>query len=247
MNLRIGRSRKDKDTFGGYHFQPLPRTQEWGEHRQRDGGAIVEDEIMKLVRRVFICTDIEKTPAIVAFCGVDEGAGCSWVCARAAEVLAEQVPGNVCLLDANLRSPSLHSRFRVENGPGFSDAIRGSEPIREFAQRIGKVNLRLITAGATGKEPNGALNPARLRTRFSELRSEFEFVLVDTPATSTYADAMLLSQLTDGVVLVVGSNSTRRESARAAKRSFETAKVPLFGAVLNKRTYPIPEALYWKL
>lgn len=80
MNLRIGTSRKDEDTFGSHHFRPMPQTPEWGEHRQRDCDAIVEDEIMKLVRRVFIRTDVERAPAIVAFCGVDEGAGCSWVC-----------------------------------------------------------------------------------------------------------------------------------------------------------------------
>jgi len=169
------------------------------------------------------------------------------VCARAGEVLADQAPGSVCMVDANLRSPSLHSRFHIEKGLGFADAIKGTEPIHEFAQHVGERNLLLITAGSTGTEPNGALNPACLRTRFSELRHAFDFVLVDTPATSIYADAMLLSQLTDGVVLVVGSNSTRRETARAAKRGFEAARVPIFGAVLNKRTFPIPEALYWKL
>ena len=50
--------------------------------------------------------------------------------------------------------------------------------------------------------------------------------------------------MADGIILVVGSNLTRRESARIAKESFEAAGIPIIGAVLNKRTYPIPEALY---
>jgi len=244
MSLHFGTLHRDKGFQGFSHL----RASEQGEVRcHRDHGATAEDEIAKLVRRVFVASVAEKPPKIVAFCGVDEGAGCSWVCARAGEVLADQVQGSVCLVDANLRSPSLHSRFRVERGRGFADAIKGTERIRDFVRRIGEKNLRLITAGSNGKEPNGALNPARLRARFSELRNEFDFILVDTPPTSSYADAVLLSQLADGAVLVVGSNSTRREPARAAKRGFEAARIPLFGAVLNKRTYPIPEALYWKL
>ena len=76
------------------------------------------------------------------------------------------------------------------------------------------------------------------------MRSHFDYVLVDTPPADSYADALLLGQMTDGIILVVGSHLTRRESARIAKESFDGAGIPVIGAVLNKRTYPIPEALY---
>ena len=98
-----------------------------------------------------------------------------------------------------------------------------------------------------GQEPNGSLNPARLRSRIAELRDEFDYVLVDTPAIHLYGDAVLLGQLTDGIILVVGSNTTRRESARLAKESIEAAQVPVLGAVLNRRTFPIPEMIYQNL
>jgi capsular exopolysaccharide synthesis family protein len=218
-----------------------------GSAHRRDYRAVAEDELAKLVQRVFVLPGTAREVTAVAFCGVDEGAGCSWVCARVSEVLAEQAPGKVCVIDANLRSPSLHDYFRVEMVPGFADAMKDPRPAFEFTCSTGTSNLRLITAGAVGKDPNGALDPARLRSRFSELRGEFDYLLIDTPPISCYADAVLLGQLTDGVILVVGSNSTRREPARIAKESFEAAKVPMLGAVLNKRTYPIPEALYQRL
>ena len=101
-----------------------------------------------------------------------------------------------------------------------------------------------MTSGHIEKE---TLNPARLRTRLNELRNEFDFVLIDIPGILTYGDATLLAHLSDGAVLVVGSNMTRRESARMAKESLEAASVPILGAVLNKRLFPIPEAIYRKL
>jgi Mrp family chromosome partitioning ATPase len=236
----------------GVHAEgPRPATairpQGNGSVRPRDYHGVIEDEIVKFVQRVFILPGAARAPEAVAFCGVDKGAGCSWVCAQAGEVLAEQVPGRVCIVDANLRSPSLHEYFRVEVGAGFADAMRDSRPVREFARPTWNSNLWLMTSGAVGKEPNGALNPARLRVRVSELREEFDYLLLDTPPMSSYADAVLLGQLTDGIILVVGSNSTRREPARIAKESLEATKVPILGAVLNKRTYPIPEALYQRL
>jgi Mrp family chromosome partitioning ATPase len=215
-----------------------------GNTHQRDRGAIADDEIMKLVHRVFILPGAAKAPEIVAFCGVDRGAGCSWVCARTSEVLAGQTSGSVCVVDANLRSPSLAAQFQIRESAGFTDAMKDSQPMSNYARRALLNNLWVLTAGATGGEPNGSLNPVRLREKFSELRSQFDYVLVDTPPTDSYADALLLGQMTDGIILVVGSNLTRRESARIAKESFDTAGIPVIGAVLNKRTYPIPEALY---
>jgi Mrp family chromosome partitioning ATPase len=104
-----------------------------------------------------------------------------------------------------------------------------------------------MTAGTVDMGATGALNPARLRARVSELRHEFDHLLIDTPPLGAYTDALLVGQLTDGVILVVGSNLTRREPTRIAKENLEAARVPVLGAVLNRRTFPIPEAFYQRL
>jgi len=56
-----------------------------------------------------------------------------------------------------------------------------------------------------------------------------------------------LGQLADGVVLIVSANSTREEAGRKAKESLEMAGSRLLGAVLNNRTYPIPQPIYDRL
>jgi len=206
----------------------------------------VNEEITRLVQRVFLSAPAEKSKAVV-FCGIDRGAGCSWICARAAEFLASHTPGRVCIIDANLRSPSLHQHFRSTLGPGLAAAMRDSAPIEAFVRTTRTDHLWLLTAGDAVGEPNGALTPDRLQSRLAELRDEFDFLLIDAGAASASNDALLLGQLSDGVVLVVASHSTRREAARMAKQTFDDAKVPILGAVLNKRTYPIPDAVYRRL
>ena len=70
---------------------------------------------------------------------------------------------------------------------------------------------------------------------------------MDSPPVNVYSDAISLGQSADGVVLVVSANSTRKEAARKAKESLEMAGVCLLGAVMNKRTYPIPQVIYDRL
>jgi Mrp family chromosome partitioning ATPase len=242
---------KDGEAGAGYRSggMPSPFTADRSPRLRADRSLRdqIGDEVTKLVQRVFILPKLEHAPEAATFCGVDHGDGCSWVCARAAEVLADQVTGTVCVVDANLRTPSLHEHFRIHNGAGFAEAMKSTKPIHEFARRASGSQLWLITAGNVGKAPNGSLNPTRLRNRICELRQEFDFVLLDTPPVHVYGDAVLLGQMTDGMIVVVGSNSTRRESARIAKESIEAANIPILGAVLNRRRFPIPEAIYRKL
>jgi Mrp family chromosome partitioning ATPase len=91
------------------------------------------------------------------------------------------------------------------------------------------------------------MNSSRLAARIGELRGEFGYVLMDSPPVNVYSDAISLGQSADGVVLVLSANSTRKEAGRKAKESFEMAGARLLGAVLNNRTYPIPQGLYDRL
>ena len=91
------------------------------------------------------------------------------------------------------------------------------------------------------------LGSDRMRARLAELRSAYDYVLIDAAPMSACNDAIVLGGLSDGVVLMLKANSSRRETARKALQDLQTANVPTLGAVLNQRTFPIPEALYKRL
>jgi Mrp family chromosome partitioning ATPase len=91
------------------------------------------------------------------------------------------------------------------------------------------------------------LKADRLKQRIEELRKEFDYVLIDAPPLSLYADAASVGQLTDGLVLVLEANMTRRETASRVIEAWSATKVPILGAVLNNRTFPIPESLYRRM
>ncbi len=205
-----------------------------------------KEEADKLVQRVFLLSN-GKGPRSVLFSSVDHGDGCSSVCTCAAEALAAEGAGSVCLVDANLRTPSLHQYFGLENRRGLAEAITQSGPIRNFTQQVPGTNLWVLTCGTVNGNLHALLNSEQLRARMAELGKEFDHVLIDAPPVNVYADAITLGRLSDGMILVLQSDSTRREAARKAKESIEAASVRLLGAVLNKRTFPIPQALYERL
>jgi Mrp family chromosome partitioning ATPase len=151
------------------------------------------------------------------------------------------------LIDANLRSPALHRYFSLPNRMGLVDAISQPGPVRNFARQVNGGKLWVMPAGLHTTNVHALLTSESLQARIAELRSEFDNVLVDAPAINPYADACALGKLSDGMILVLQSNATRRESARKAKEMIELAQVRLLGAVLNKRTFPIPAGIYGKL
>ena len=79
------------------------------------------------------------------------------------------------------------------------------------------------------------------------LRNEFDYALIDCSSLKESGDLLSVAPFVDGVILVTEANRTRREQIQRAERTIETAQGRLFGHVLNKRTYAIPEWIYRRL
>ncbi len=200
------------------------------------------EEALRLVQQIFLLQEKEP-PRVVVFAGVDHGNGCSRICASVAETLAANDRGRVCLVEANFRSPSLPSMFGVPNHFGLTEALMQEAPIDSFAKPVNN-NLWLLSSGTLAVDSPNLLSSDQLHERVQELRRQFDFVIIDTPPLNRYSDGLVLGQLSDGLVLVIEANLTRKEAASAVTGSLRSAKVPILAAVLNKRTFPIPERIY---
>ncbi len=224
---------------------PVPVASRLVGQPQTNGQFQGDEEIVKLVQRVFL-TPGPDAPQLVVFSAIDHGNGCSWVCARAAEVLALQGEQQVCLIDANLRTPWLEKHFHLGPRTGLTDAVMGDGPVQAYLEPISGGHLWVMTSGTAGSERQNVLSSERFKARLEELKAHFAYVLIDAPPVNQYADAALLGSLADGMILVLEANVTRRETARRVKDNLLAGKVKLLGSVLNKRTFPIPESLYHK-
>jgi len=207
---------------------------------------LVREELMKLVQRLFL-TPGQTPPKAVMFAAIDAKTRCSRLCAITAELLAESVPGSVCLVEGNFRTPSLPGMFGVENHHGLANALRQEGPIRGFAKQVRRGRLWLLSSGSLDEDAVNLLNCDQMKERIAELRSEFDFLIFDVPPLSVYADAIVLGRMVDGALLVLEANETHRESALRIAETLRSARIPVLGAVLNSRTFPIPGTLYKRL
>ena len=207
---------------------------------------LAREAALRLVQRIFLL-QTHDSPRMVVFSGIDHGNGCSRIAASVAENLAGNARGAVCLVEANFRSPALAAMLGTTNRHGLTDALLQERPIRSFVKPVCNDSLWLLSCGTLAADSPNLLTSPRLKVRTAELRKEFDFVIVDAPPMTRYADTIALGQLSDGVVLVLEAESTRREAALRAAENLRASKIQILGAVLNKRTYPIPEKIYRRL
>ena len=203
-------------------------------------------EIVALVQRAFLLPR-DFSPRCLVFTQLDKNWSREPVCARAAEALSAQVDGSVCVVDANFWMPAMHEYFSASNELGFSNALVESGPIESYAQFVEGQSFAVITAGSEVAERHSLLASNAVRVRIEELRARFDYVLIDAPPATAINSAIVLGKLTDGVIVLVEANQTRRETAKNAIDQFKSAGVHVVGTVLNNRRFPIPEALYNKL
>jgi len=154
--------------------------------------------------------------------------------ALVARCLSEEVPSQICIVDANLRSPSPKPLLE-EPDPEYDNTRKGH---RRIAENLWLASCDSLTANG------GASTLDQMRVMIKDLRDEFEHVVINAPPVGLYSDAALLGQSADGLVLVLEANSTRRVAARKAKLALEASNVLVLGTVLNNRTFPIPEKIY---
>jgi receptor protein-tyrosine kinase len=229
------------------------KARSWGQQvqkqtngRRTDLEAISREEEIRLVHRIFPAGG-QRSPQIVLFSAVESDAGCASICVRTAMILAARGDGSVCVVDANLRSPCLHHYFGIDNSRGLAEAVLEPLPIQDFAQKHAEANLWILPGGSAAGQLSFPGAYDRLSSRMTELRGQFKYVVIHSSPLDLDSASILLSSCTDGVVMVVEADTTRRETARRMKQNLDAANVSVLGVVLNNRTFSIPEALYRRL
>jgi len=116
-------------------------------------------------------------------------------------------------------------------------------PLRRMAIPI-RTNLWLVQALA---EDGGRISDSRWHAHLCELRTGFEYSIVEGPPAGASSEATAMAQLADGIILVLSARRTRRATARCVKERLEAAQARILGTVLTDRLFPIPESIYRRL
>ncbi|MDZ8222870.1 polysaccharide biosynthesis tyrosine autokinase [Nostoc sp. ChiVER01] len=159
--------------------------------------------------------------------------GKSTVSANLAAAIA-QLGRKVLLIDADMRIPSQHHLWQLTNAVGLSEVLVGQA---EFDVTVSKVmdNLDVLTAGVRPPNPLALLDSKRMASLIENFSSQhnYDFVIIDAPPLLLAADALTLSQMTDGILLVARPGVIDSNSANAAQEMLERSNYNVLGLVVN--------------
>lgn len=157
--------------------------------------------------------------------------GKTFVTSNLAQAIIRQPDRRVLIIDADLRRPRLHQMFGAPSGPGLSDYLNGTAEEMAVIQKGQEENLYFISGGTEVSNPSELLLNGRLKMLIDRVTPAFEWVILDSPPCLPVADASVLADVCDGVLLVVRAASTPTATARRACQELQSKRV--IGVVLN--------------
>ncbi|MEK3806226.1 CpsD/CapB family tyrosine-protein kinase [Bacillus sp. FSL H8-0547] len=191
--------------------------------------SLVSSEQIRMIR-MNVENTLKNEPVILLITSPSSNDGDAMVASKLAIAFTEQEK-KVLLVDANLSEPAVHALFNLENTSGLSDAafygIRGESGImRTFID-----NLSIMPAGSVHGNFPGVIISSRFKELVKKWTSEYDVVLIDAPGFLEKSDAQLAAECSDGVVLVVKANKTKKRNLYKTTNFLDRAKKRVVGVI----------------
>lgn len=148
-------------------------------------------------------------------------------------VVLAQLGKNVLLVDADLHRSRLHEIFHVSNAEGLVSVLAGRIDAQHAAQKTAVPGLTLLPAGPPSPNPSGLLASDRMRRFLDGAVAHYDYVVLDTPPVLAVADAIVLGNLSNGVILTVRGGQTPREQVLRALSELGRSNVRVLGVLIN--------------
>jgi protein-tyrosine kinase len=190
----------------------------------------------------FSTVDRQIRSILVTSAGPAEGK--STTSANLAVVFAQQGK-KVLFIDADLRRPTMHYTFRLDNHVGLTNVLTKQVSLERAVQSTEQENLYVLTSGPIPPNPAELLGSRSMEELLKQAFTQYDLVLFDTPPVLAVTDAQILANLCDGIVLVVSSGKTEIEAAQKAKEALANAKGKLLGVVLNNKKMKESQYYYY--
>ena len=176
-------------------------------------------------------SSFDKEYKVIMVTSSEPGEGKSTTAGNLALCLA-QGDKKVILVDCDLRKPSLHKKFKVSNKIGLSDVIIGKEELVTAFHRYNK-NLVILTSGKIPPNPSEMLSSKTMTVLLEELKNNFDYIILDTPPVQAVTDSQILSTKSDGTIIVVKAERTKKDSVENSINLLKKVNANIIGTVLN--------------
>ena len=203
-------------------------------------------EAFRALRTSILLSQPDHPPQVILVTSALPREGKTTAAANLAVTLA-QLGDRTLLIDADLRKPGVGRLLNMTDGQyaGLSSYLAGASSLELVTVPHTAIpNLVAIPTGPLPPNPADLLSSHKLADALRELRSQYKFIVIDSPPIMAATDAVILSVQADGVLLVVRSGETPKEAFTRAKDLLTSVKCNLLGAVLNAVDSSAPDYYY---
>jgi capsular exopolysaccharide synthesis family protein len=178
--------------------------------------------------------DVDDPPRIIVVTSSLPGEGKSTTAINIALAFAE-ADQNVLLVDGDTRRPKLADYFGLIGSAGFSTVLTGRASLHEVLQKTRYPGLAVLTSGPILPNPSELLGSMAAKKVLNEMRSGFDYVIVDSSALLPVTDAAILAAEADGALLIARFAKTKREQLAHAVRNLRNVDARILGAILTMK------------
>jgi len=189
-------------------------------------------------------TGVDSETKTIMITSTGPGEGKSSTIANLAVSIA-QAGKSVIVIDADMRNPTQHKLFGLDNREGLSMALVQDRDHLTYISATAVPGVMVLTGGPTPPNPAELVGSKHMKRLIKEFSEQFDIVLIDTPPVIAVTDAAILAQEVDGVILVVASGEVNKEYAQRAKLLLDKVGAKILGAVLNKVEMKTSEYYYY--
>lgn len=197
-----------------------------------DSEKFLFSEAFKTVRTNLMFTLSTSQNKVIVVSSAEPSSGKSTTCAHLAQAMA-QTNSRVLIVDADMRKPTQHRFFRVNNGNGLSRLLSRNTSIGDCIHRDVSPSLDLISSGPIPPNPSELLGSSNLDGLLSELSESYDYIFIDSPPVCVVADPLLIAHKTAGVVLIARQKQTTYENLQKAVESLQTAQSNILGVIVT--------------
>lgn len=185
----------------------------------------------------------EKNLRSVLITGVESPESIATVIAGLGICSARRGDKKVLIIGANLRDSSLSEIFNISNKLGLADVLEGRSLFEDVVQNL-EPNLYILPRGDTISNPTTLLSSPSMADVISSAEKNYEILFLYGANIRDFTDAIILSTIINGVILVIDEGKTKRQVVKSAIAPLEQGKANLIGAILNSRTFVLPKWIY---
>jgi capsular exopolysaccharide synthesis family protein len=199
----------------------------------RDQPLAAPSEAVRRLRTNLQFIDLANRPKSIVISSSIPSEGKSTIAINLAVSLAD-TGSRVILVDADLRQPSIADYAGIEGQAGLTTVLIGRADVEDVVQPLGTTTLDLLPAGQIPPNPSELLGSQAMADLLDRLSASYDMVLLDSPPLLPVTDAVVLTKLAGGALVVVGADRIHRPQLQQSLESLETAGAHLFGIVINK-------------